>query len=114
MLIYAYISSNDTPDPITSGALNAVFGKPCPVDLVEVSLPRQKLYSFLSVGWGLISDIDIESEGLRFIGDSRFVLWSIYRSFGRYIFFLISIHLLLFIKCLRILSFRFSAQNLSR
>ena len=74
-------SSNDTPDPITSGALNAVFGKPCPVDLVEVSLPRQKVYSFLSVGWGLISDIDIESEGLRFIGDSRFVLWSIYRSF---------------------------------
>lgn len=47
-------------------------------------MPRQKIYSFLSVGWGLIADIDIESEGLRFIGGSRFVLWSIYRSIGNY------------------------------
>lgn len=37
------------------------------------------MFSFLSVGWGLISDIDIESERIRLIGYPRFTLWSIHR-----------------------------------
>ena len=39
----------------------------------------QILYSFLSVGIGLISDCDIESEKIRFVGDVRFALWGILR-----------------------------------
>lgn len=39
----------------------------------------QIIFSFLSVGWGLISDIDIESERLRMIGYQRFTLWSLHR-----------------------------------
>lgn len=39
----------------------------------------QIIYSFLSVGWGLISDIDIESERLRMIGYQRFTIWSLHR-----------------------------------
>lgn len=37
------------------------------------------MYSFLSVGWGFISDIDIESERLRLIGGQRFTIWSVHR-----------------------------------
>lgn len=37
------------------------------------------MFSFLSIGWGLISDIDIESECLRMIGYQRFALWSFHR-----------------------------------
>lgn len=37
------------------------------------------MYSFLSVGWGLISDIDIESERFRAIGGQRFTVWSVAR-----------------------------------
>ncbi|KFB52893.1 AGAP006995-PA-like protein [Anopheles sinensis] len=37
------------------------------------------MFSFLSVGWGLISDIDIESERLRAIGGQRFTVWSVHR-----------------------------------
>jgi sphingosine kinase len=37
------------------------------------------MFSFLSVGWGLIADIDIESERLRAIGSQRFTVWSIHR-----------------------------------
>lgn len=37
------------------------------------------MFSFLSVGWGLISDIDIESERLRLIGGQRFTVWSLHR-----------------------------------
>ena len=42
----------------------------------------QTLYSFLSIGWGLISDIDIESERLRSIGRHRFTIWSLARLAG--------------------------------
>jgi hypothetical protein len=41
------------------------------------------MYSFLSIGWGLIADIDIESERLRSIGDQRFTIWSLARLVGR-------------------------------
>lgn len=37
------------------------------------------MFSFLSVGWGLLSDIDIESERLRAIGGQRFTIWAIAR-----------------------------------
>lgn len=37
------------------------------------------MYSFLSVGWGFIADIDIESERLRSIGYQRFTVWSVHR-----------------------------------
>lgn len=33
----------------------------------------------MSVGWGFISDIDIESERLRSIGYQRFAIWSVHR-----------------------------------
>lgn len=37
------------------------------------------MFSFLSVGWGLIADVDIESERLRSLGHQRFAIWSIHR-----------------------------------
>lgn len=40
------------------------------------------MFSFLSVGWGLLSDIDIESERLRAIGGQRFALWAVARILG--------------------------------
>lgn len=40
------------------------------------------MFSFLSVGWGLLSDIDIESESLRAIGGQRFTVWAVARLLG--------------------------------
>lgn len=37
------------------------------------------MFSFLSIGWGLIADVDIESERLRSFGHQRFAIWSIHR-----------------------------------
>jgi sphingosine kinase len=48
-----------------------------------VFLLFQILYSFLSIGWGLIADIDIESERLRSIGGQRFTVWSLARLVGK-------------------------------
>ncbi len=36
-------------------------------------------WSFLSFAWGIVSDVDIESEALRSLGALRFTLWAIWR-----------------------------------
>lgn len=41
--------------------------------------PLQIMFSFLSVGWGLLADVDIESERLRMLGGQRFTIWSVHR-----------------------------------
>ena len=42
------------------------------VNLQEINYNNQLKYSFLFITWGLISDIDIDTEFLRYFGDLRF------------------------------------------
>jgi len=64
-----------------------------PMDLVAIDTSTgQRLYSFLSVGWGLISDVDIESEKYRSMGNARFTLMAIFK--------IASLYSLSFISCL--------------
>lgn len=49
------------------------------MDLVLVQTQKQQLFSFLSVTWGLIADIDYESERMRVLGATRFTLYFIKR-----------------------------------
>jgi len=45
------------------------------MDLIAVdTCTGQRLYSFLGVAWGMISDVDIESERFRSLGNSRFTI----------------------------------------
>ncbi|XP_061402349.1 sphingosine kinase 2 [Musca vetustissima] len=67
------------PKPILGAALTLVGGHSTPMDIVEIELQNKVIYSFLSVGWGLISDIDIESERLRPLGYQRFTIWTLHR-----------------------------------
>ncbi|XP_042208148.1 sphingosine kinase 1-like isoform X3 [Homarus americanus] len=67
-------------NPVLVSTLNVVYGHLSPLDLAIVQTAEGKrLLSFLSIGFGLISDIDIESERLRSIGEARFVAWSFIR-----------------------------------
>ncbi|XP_030753752.1 sphingosine kinase 1-like [Sitophilus oryzae] len=77
-----YASEPYLPAPTLPAALAAVRGTSEPMDLVRVETTSQILFSFLSVGWGLLSDIDIESERLRVLGGTRFTIWSIARLLG--------------------------------
>lgn len=46
-----------------------------PMDLIAVETSSGKrLYSFLSVAWGIVSDVDIESEKYRSMGNTRFTV----------------------------------------
>lgn len=54
------------------------------MDLVAVDTSQGRLYSFLSISWGIVADIDIESEKYRSLGMARFTLGTISRLIGRY------------------------------
>ncbi|XP_045602902.2 sphingosine kinase 1 [Procambarus clarkii] len=67
-------------NPVLVSALNIVHGHLSPLDLAIIQTAEgTKMLSFLSIGFGLISDIDIESERLRRIGEARFFVWSLAR-----------------------------------
>ncbi|XP_037810423.1 sphingosine kinase 2 [Lucilia sericata] len=67
------------PKPIIGAALSLVGGQSSLMDVVEIEMNNRIAYSFLSIGWGLISDIDIESERLRPLGYQRFTIWTLHR-----------------------------------
>lgn len=50
-----------------------------PIDLVLLQTPTEQVYSFLCVAWGILADIDYESEKLRALGSTRFTLYAIMR-----------------------------------
>ncbi|KAJ1354308.1 Sphingosine kinase 1 [Parelaphostrongylus tenuis] len=51
------------------------------VNLIHVQTDKENIAAFLSVGWGLIADIDIESERWRHsLGSHRFVVGSLIRT----------------------------------
>jgi len=62
-----------------NSSLNIVSGKSSLMDLIKVKLDNGKvLHSFLSIGYGFTSDCDIESEYLRFLGECRFHIYSLW------------------------------------
>ncbi|MEL6930627.1 MAG: diacylglycerol kinase family protein, partial [Cyanobacteria bacterium J06600_6] len=62
--------------------LNAAFiiarGKQQSFDLAQMTQGDLQYYSFLSLAWGLISDADLESEKLRFLGSYRFDIYALF------------------------------------
>lgn len=59
----------------------ALQSEMCKTDLVKLSFGENStVYSFLSIGWGLLSDIDIDSEWLRKFGEFRFTVYGLLRS----------------------------------
>ncbi|XP_072568279.1 sphingosine kinase 1 isoform X1 [Paramormyrops kingsleyae] len=55
-------------------------GLPSPLDLVSVSLASgTRLFSFLSLAWGFVADVDIESEKYRYVGTARFTVGTLVR-----------------------------------
>lgn len=79
----AYTASEPfLPNPTLPATIAAVRNSFASMDLVRVETTSQIMFSFLSVGWGLLSDIDIESERLRLLGAQRFTIWSVARLIG--------------------------------
>ncbi|MBE9046903.1 sphingosine kinase [Pleurocapsales cyanobacterium LEGE 10410] len=69
-------SSKEAYDPLNAAFLIAK-GKQQSLDIAAIRQNDAKYYSFLSLAWGLISDIDIKSEKLKFLGSLRFDLYAL-------------------------------------
>uniref|UniRef100_A0A7S4DHB1 DAGKc domain-containing protein n=2 Tax=Lotharella globosa TaxID=91324 RepID=A0A7S4DHB1_9EUKA len=71
---------SDEPMDPTSAAFLVAKGQTRPLDLVSFKQPQSKpRYGMLSLSWGLISDIDINSEICRCCGAARFTAYAILR-----------------------------------
>lgn len=70
--------SGEPYDPVSAAFLIAK-GKKRPYDIIMSEQNGRRGYSFLSLSWGLVSDVDIESEKLRFLGSLRFDLYALLR-----------------------------------
>ena len=71
-------NSGEPYDPVSAAFLIAK-GKKQPYDIIVSEQNGHRCYSFLSLSWGLVSDVDIESEKLRFLGSLRFDLYALLR-----------------------------------
>jgi len=78
----AFLFGIKSVDPVFDCTLHTTRGRPAPMDLIKVTTLKNIYYSFLSLGWGLMADIDIESERLRILGEPRFTIWALVRSFA--------------------------------
>ncbi len=62
--------------------INAAFiiakGNNRPLDIATIVQQPKRYHSILSLAWGLISDVDIGSEKLRFLGSLRFDLYALW------------------------------------
>ncbi|KAL6300521.1 ATP-NAD kinase-like domain-containing protein [Sparassis latifolia] len=59
---------------VAAAALNAVKGLPMSVDLFSVTQKDRRVFSFMSQVVGLLADLDLRTERLRFMGSNRFIL----------------------------------------
>lgn len=63
---------------VVNSVFMAIKGTSAPMDLSLVNTPSHTYRSFLLLGWGLISDIDLLSERLRCLGELRLYLAGVY------------------------------------
>ena len=68
--------SGENYDPLNA-AFSIAKGKHQTFDIAAIEQNGTKYYSFLSLAWGLVSDVDIESEKLKFLGAIRFDLYAL-------------------------------------
>ena len=69
-------SAGESYDPLNAAFIIAK-GRQQSLDLATVTQNGKEYYSCLSLAWGLVSEIDIESEKLKFLGALRFDIYAL-------------------------------------
>jgi hypothetical protein len=60
-------------DPLTS-TFNVIKGMAKPFDIGSVLQKNKRTFFFLAFSWGIIADVDFDSETLRWMGSARFTV----------------------------------------
>jgi sphingosine kinase len=71
-------AATEAYDPIAA-ALAIAKGRPRPLDLAAIAHRGGRYYSLLSLSWAIVSEVDIHSERLRFLGSLRTDLYAIWQ-----------------------------------
>jgi hypothetical protein len=58
---------------VAAATLNALKGRPMAIDLLSILQDDKRTFSFLSQCVGLMADLDLGTEHLRWMGSNRFV-----------------------------------------
>lgn len=58
---------------IALACLNAIKGEEMSLDICSAATPEKRRFSFMSVAMGLMAEVDLGTEHLRWLGDTRFV-----------------------------------------
>ncbi|EOA16802.1 hypothetical protein CARUB_v10005022mg [Capsella rubella] len=67
------------PCSATSAAISIIRGRTRSLDVATISQGTTKFFSVLMLAWGLVADIDIESEKFRWMGSARFDIYGLQR-----------------------------------
>ena len=77
-LVAAQGERPESDQGLLSQAVSVARGNTAPLDLFLVRGPTNDIrVGFLSLGWGLITDVDIDSEVIRWMGDLRLAVYGL-------------------------------------
>ena len=74
----SYIRDMDMLDPVKA-VENIIHGTPRKMDVVKLTFQNDlsPMYVFNIIGWGMVTDIGIQAENIRWLGESRYTLMSV-------------------------------------
>ncbi|OVA13886.1 Diacylglycerol kinase [Macleaya cordata] len=78
-MIKSLLDSVDDPCSVSNAMLAIIRGHKRPLDVATVLQGETRFFSVLMLAWGLVADIDIESEKYRWMGSSRLEFYGILR-----------------------------------
>ncbi|KAL1560170.1 sphingosine kinase [Salvia divinorum] len=70
------------PCVASNATLFIIRGHKCSLDIATISQGETRFFSMLMLAWGLVADIDIESEKYRWMGSARLDFYGLQRIFG--------------------------------
>ena len=81
-LVKSLLSHSKENYSVLDAAFKIAKGRKIHMDLTELDCEweKKKIYSFLSVAWAIIADVDINSEAIRCCGPPRFTIWGAWRT----------------------------------
>ena len=75
------------PFDMISSVFTVVKGKEWPLDILKAQMSKpEPHYSFLSIVYGIVADVDIESERFRYLGDIRFSIMGVKKIIEKAVF----------------------------
>ncbi|XP_032236955.1 sphingosine kinase 1 [Nematostella vectensis] len=78
-LCFSSLHASGEPMEVVCAIYAVIRGNIHEMDIASIVTPTSRFYSFLSMTWGIMSDVDIESEKYRYLGNARFTVGAVVR-----------------------------------